>query len=515
MGLMRALLEAALVATAVSATIFTWFQPVSGGWSDVVFGLAKALPLSVCCVVSFYYNDLYDLRVVPRFWDFASRLPQAVGVALMLLAAWHVFLPGAMKIPYGALALCIVSILVVLVPIRAASYRLLHRGPFRERVLLLGRGPMAAKILREIAARPYVGWEIVGVADDPNGPATKAASAYPLLGPLEHIAKIIEETHPDRIILALSERRARLPVRQLLDARMNGSIVEDGVDAFERLTGKIAIESMTPSNLIFSKDFRKSRLDLAIGRGTSLVAAAIGIVVTSPVFCLIALAIKFESPNSPLFFVQDRLGRRSRRFRLWKFRTMRVVTTHTTSEWVTDNSDRITPIGRVLRRFRLDELPQFWNVIRGDMKLVGPRPHPVSNEELFGEEIPYYSLRAAVRPGITGWAQIRLGYANNLAEETEKMRYDLYYIKHLSFWLDLRILFDTVKIVLFGRGAQSTHGDSAGPTDPEAPGTPPGFSGSDVPRTPSGPTAPAPAKDVNCLPTGDRSNESAPRRRSA
>jgi exopolysaccharide biosynthesis polyprenyl glycosylphosphotransferase len=487
MGLMRALLEAALVGTAVCATIFTWFQPLSGGWSDVVFGLAKALPLSICFVVSFYYNDLYDLRIVPTFRDFASRLLQAIGVALILLAPWHIFVPGEMRIPYGALALSVVSILVVLVPIRALSYRLLHRGPFRERVLVLGRGPVAAKVLREIAARPYLGCEIVGVADDPNGPVTKAASAYPLLGPLEHIAKIIEETHPDRIILALSERRARLPVRQLLDARMNGSIVEDGVDAFERLTGKIAIESMTPSNLLFSKDFRKSRLDLAIGRITSWVAAAIGVVVTSPVFCLVALAIKCESPNSPLFFVQDRLGRRGRRFRLVKFRTMRVDTTHTKSEWVTDNSDRITSVGRVLRRFRLDELPQFWNVILGDMNLVGPRPHPVSNEELFGEEIPYYSLRAVVRPGITGWAQIRLGYANNLEEETEKMRYDLYYIKHLSFWLDLRILFDTVKIVLFGHGAQSTHGGPAEPTD----------------------------LDVNGSSNGDRSNESSPRRRSA
>jgi lipopolysaccharide/colanic/teichoic acid biosynthesis glycosyltransferase len=133
---------------------------------------------------------------------------------------------------------------------------------------------------------------------------------------------------------------------------------------------------------------------------------------------------------------------------------MRVVDCPT-SEWANDNSDRITRVGKWLRKFRLDELPQFVNIIRGDMNLVGPRPHPVSNIELFGEEIPYYSLRAVVRPGITGWAQVRLGYANNLEEETEKMRYDLYYIKRLSFWLDLRILFDTVKIVIFGRGSQA------------------------------------------------------------
>ena len=368
MGLKRALLEAALAATAVTATIFTSFQPVSG-WSDVVIGLFKAIPLSLCCVVSFYYNDLYDLRIVPTFRDFASRLLQAVGVALMLLAAFYIFLPGAMRLSYKALALCLLSILIVLVPIRAVSYRLLRRDSFGERVLILGRGPMAAKILHEIEVRPYLGCEVVGAADDSNSPATAAASAYPLLGPLEHLARIVEETYPDRIILALSEWPARPPVRQLLDAQMNGIIIEDGVDAFERITGKIAIESMTPINLIISKDSRKSRLDDAINRVTSLAVAAIGIVVTSPVFCLVALALKIESPESPLFFVQDRVGRRGRRFRLVKFRTMRVVTTDIASEWVTDNSDRITSVGRVLRRYRLDELPQLWNVMLGDMNL--------------------------------------------------------------------------------------------------------------------------------------------------
>jgi len=247
-----------------------------------------------------------------------------------------------------------------------------------------------------------------------------------------------------------------MPVRQLLDARVNGSVVEDGVDTYERLSGKIAIESLTPSNLIFSRDFRKSRLDLAAGRVTSLVAAVVSLTVFAPLFGLIALAIKLQPKRDrgPLFFVQERLGLHGRRFKLVKFRTMRVVD-HPRSEWVHDNHDRITWIGKWLRKFRLDELPQFLNVIRGDMNLVGPRPHPLTNMGLFGEGIPYYSLRSAVRPGITGWAQIRLGYANNLEEETEKMRYDLYYIKHLSFWLDVRILFDTVKIVLFGQGSQS------------------------------------------------------------
>jgi exopolysaccharide biosynthesis polyprenyl glycosylphosphotransferase len=446
MRLWRALVEVGLLSTAVSVTTIAWAE-----WTGVLSALVRASTLAFCCVISFYYNDLYDFRIVSRFRDFASRLLQAFGVSFILLAAFYAVVPEV-RIPTGAFLLSILAILGVLVPLRVLSYGCMRTRPFLERVLILGRGSLADKIVREIEARPYLGYEIVGVADDASG-SGQTPCGYPLLGPLERLDKILKETHPNRIILALAERRARLPVRHLLDARMNGCAVEDGVNAFERFTGKIAIESLTPSNLIFSSDFRKSRLDLAAGRAASLVVSVVGLIVFAPVLGLISLAIKLDS-NGPVFFVQERLGMHSKRFRLVKFRTMRVVG-GSTSEWVLDNCDRITWVGKWLRKFRLDELPQFLNVIRGDMNLVGPRPHPVTNVELFGEGIPYYSVRSAVRPGITGWAQIRLGYANNLEEETEKMRYDLYYIKHLSFWLDLRILFDTVKTVLFGRGAQS------------------------------------------------------------
>ena len=179
--------------------------------------------------------------------------------------------------------------------------------------------------------------------------------------------------------------------------------------------------------------------------------AVVGLLALGVVIGLVALAIKADS-RGPVFFVQERVGLHNVPFRLIKFRTMRPDDSDT-SEWVADNGHRITRVGKVLRKFRLDELPQFLNVLRGDMNLVGPRPHPVSNFNLFMEQIPFYSLRSAVRPGVTGWAQVRYGYANNLKEETEKMRYDLYYVKHLSLWLDLRVLFDTIKVVLFGLGA--------------------------------------------------------------
>jgi lipopolysaccharide/colanic/teichoic acid biosynthesis glycosyltransferase len=225
------------------------------------------------------------------------------------------------------------------------------------------------------------------------------------------------------------------------------------------------MDSLTPSRLIFSKHFRPSAVPLAAGRAMSLLAVAVGLVAVAPLLCLIALAIKLDSRGS-VFFVQDRVGVGGRAFKFLKFRTMHPAR-ESRSEWACDNDDRITRVGRWLRRFRLDELPQLINVLRGDMNLVGPRPHPRSNFELFalvarnapecGEQIPYYSLRSMIRPGITGWAQVRYRYANDLDEEMEKMRYDLYYVKHLSVWLDLRILFETVKVVILGNGAEAAN----------------------------------------------------------
>jgi exopolysaccharide biosynthesis polyprenyl glycosylphosphotransferase len=340
--------------------------------------------------------------------------------------------------------------------LRSASSGVVRGRPAGERVLIVGTSPLAHRLIRQIESQPRSRYAIVGVAGgeaDPDG----LPARYPLLGPLGRLDKIIEEVRPDRIVVALTERRGQLPVRELLEARIcRGVAVEDGVEAYEHLAGKLAIESLVPSSLLFARSFRKSRWVLTAERAVSLLASVIGLVALAPLLAVIALAIKLDSPG-PVFFVQERVGLRGKRFKLIKFRTMRPAS-GATSEWVRDNGDRITRVGRWLRRFRLDELPQFVNILQGDMNLVGPRPHPVSNFELFLANIPYYSLRAAVRPGLTGWAQVRYGYANDLDEETEKMRYDLYYIKRMSLRLDFRILFDTVKIVLLGRDSQATNG---------------------------------------------------------
>jgi hypothetical protein len=220
------------------------------------------------------------------------------------------------------------------------------------------------------------------------------------------------------------------------------------IGAVGSVAGKLALENLNPSFLLFSGAFKKSSLLLGLQRGVSIAVSVAGLIATAPVFALIAIVIKLDS-RGPIFFRQSRAGVHGRPFDLIKFRTMRLVAPGSErSLWAADNEDRITRVGRWLRRFRLDELPQFINILRGDMNLVGPRPLPVGNATLFRERIPYFQLRELIRPGLTGWAQVRNGYANGLAEETEKMRYDLYYIKNMSLWMDLRILADTAKAVI-------------------------------------------------------------------
>ena len=452
------IIEGGAIFVAASATMFVSTR-------DTLDLFPQAIAFSLCCLAAFDYNDLYDVRTVRNFSDFVHRLPKALGMAFIPILACSVLILQ----PDAAIKLCLASLLVVAgvsASIRGVFYRLARSRSFRMRVLILGATPLAAALIKEFEAHPHCA--VLGVVYDEKM-SSRSILCAPLLGPFEDLGKIIEEVRPDKIVVALTERREHLPVQLLLDARIHGIVIEDGSEVYERLTGKLAMESITPTSVIFSKDFRKSRFDRAAGRALSFLISVIGLLVLAPFFGLIALAILLDSPG-PVFFAQNRIGLGGRRFTLIKFRTMHPARENT-SEWAKDNHDRITRVGRWLRKFRLDELPQFVNILRGDMNLVGPRPHPSSNLDLLvlvsrnvpecGESIPYYSLRWMVRPGVTGWAQVRYRYANNLEEEIEKMHYDLYYVKHLSLCLDLRILFDTVKIVLRGRG---TGADETGHT---------------------------------------------------
>ena len=436
-----ALVKAMALVGAVAATTVLLGNRLLRDWVDVATLAAEAGAVSICCVVALYYNDLYNFRTVRGLSGFLSRLLQSFGVAMILLSGFYWLFPDA-RIAGDSFSSSLLLIATFLVPLRAVGYAIMRHQAFAYRVLILGTGPLARTLIEEIDARPHFGYEIVGLVGAGPGP-DEPPFAHPVLGPPAQLAKIAEEVGAHRIIVALTERRGQMPMDQLIEAEALGIRTEDGLETYEHFTKKLAIENLRPSLLVFSTGFKKPRPHLALRRVVSLGAATVALVLTAPLMLLIALAIKLDSPG-PVLFSQDRVGPRGRRFRLLKFRTMRPAL-GPTSEWVRDNEDRITRTGRWLRRYRLDELPQFFNVLRGPMNLVGPRPHPVSNYEQFSKQIPYYVLRTSIRPGLTGWAQVRYGYANNLDEEIEKMRYDLFYIKHLSFWFDLRIIVDTIR----------------------------------------------------------------------
>ena len=448
MSLILALLECVMFSAAAYAALHLDPGTGPGGAIHLTGALGRALALSLSCVVAFYYQELYDLRAVRTFRAFLARLPRSAGLALGLtLVIWKVIPPAGTR-PASLIVMLTAPIALVL-PLRALVYGVAALRPFLRRNLVLGTGPLARQIVHELETRPGSRDAVVGVVAEP-GDGLPPLMAAPVFGTLDDLGPILSLTAPHRIVVALDDRRGRLPVQRLLEARVRGVAVEDGVKILERLTGKIAIESVSPGSLAFSR-FPSSRVHEVLARTLSIVVATAGLIATAPLMALIALLIWLDS-RGPTLFVQERVGLEGRRFKLLKFRTMHPAR-RATSEWAGDNDERITRTGRWLRKFRLDELPQFVNILRGDINLIGPRPHPVTNFDLFTRTVPYYWLRSLVRPEVTGWAQVRYGYANNLEEETEKMRYDLYYIKHRSILLDTRILLDTIKVVLLGQGA--------------------------------------------------------------
>jgi lipopolysaccharide/colanic/teichoic acid biosynthesis glycosyltransferase len=321
-------------------------------------------------------------------------------------------------------------------------------------VLVVGQ---AASIVTAIESSGSGRYSVVGVVDDT--PGGFRSGQPPLLGPLSRLSQAVEDCRPDLVLIDRAEHRLRLPLRALVESCVaRGIAVEDAGEFRERLAGKVAIESLAPAGIVFGSRFGPSPVQRTLSRVLSLVVATAGLVLFAPLLGLIAIAVKIESAG-PVLFRQMRVGAHGRPFRLLKFRTMRTGSART--EWERDNRDRVTRVGRILRAVRLDELPQFVNVLRGEMNLVGPRPHPLSNFELFtlvarnmndrtGSAVSYYALRTMVRPGMTGWAQVRYRYANDLDEEIEKLRFDLYYVKHVTVALDIRILIETIRVVLYG-----------------------------------------------------------------
>ncbi len=274
-----------------------------------------------------------------------------------------------------------------------------------------------------------------------------------VVGDYSQIFSICQSADVDRIIVALEERRGKLPVDELVTCRLKGIRVDDSTSFTEELLGRLSVESLRPSSLIFSNGFRRSAISKKLKRWLDVISSALGLLLSLPLSLLVALAIKLDSPG-PIFYRQERVGEDGKTFTLLKFRSMRKDSEGNVPKWAGVNDDRVTRIGRFIRKSRFDEIPQMINVLKGDMSFIGPRPERPFFVEKLVKEIPYYSQRHVVKPGISGWAQIRYPYGASREDAQEKLKYDLYYIKHLSIFFDLSIIFETAKVVLLGKGSR-------------------------------------------------------------
>jgi sugar transferase (PEP-CTERM system associated) len=347
----------------------------------------------------------------------------------------------------------------VLCPPLLLSWRYLcrwmaDRPLLNERILILGTGPLAIEVGTEILSLKSLGYRIVGFIDkDPAKVGIRLLNPS-IIGEYLQLSAIAQAEGINRIIVALSEQRGSLPIDALLQCKMLGIKIEDGATFFEQITGKSPLEELKPSWLIFSDGFKIQKSRKIIKRCTDVVFSVIGLILALPFFVVVPLLIRFDS-RGPVFYRQERVGEKGKCFTLLKFRSMRVdAEADLGPVWAQENDSRATRIGKLIRKTRIDEIPQLFNVLKGEMSFVGPRPERSCFVGKLTQEIPYYPLRFSVKPGITGWAQIKYDYGASVKDAFEKLQYELYYIKNLSFFLDIAIIFSTVKVVLYGKGAR-------------------------------------------------------------
>src|SRR2546421_8221179 len=437
---------ALLAATAVR--LLKTFHPSVG----VSLFWARISVVTVVCWLLLYYNDLYDFRVVHRRADLLAQTMQALGTACLALAVIYFIAPGA-SLGRGIALTAAPLIFVLLLSWRlsANATNLLARGA--ERVLVLGTGESGVSLVGHVLGHPEYNMKVVGFLDEKGQDIGKSLVNPRIIGATEDVEEIVAREKIDRVVLSLKERRGGTPVRELLNLKLAGIRVEDVHSCFERLSGRITLEHLSPSWLILSDGFKKSTAVLAAKRAMDILVSSMILLLVSPLLPLIAIAIYLES-GLPIFFRQARVGYRGRDFQLLKFRSMVQDAEKNGPQWAVQQDSRVTRIGRFLRKTRLDEVPQLFNVFRGEMSLVGPRPERPVFCEMLSEKIPFFNLRHSVRPGLTGWAQVRFRYGANLDDAKGKLELDLFYLKNLSLLVDMAILFETVKVVLLRRGAQ-------------------------------------------------------------
>jgi sugar transferase (PEP-CTERM system associated) len=426
------------------------------GSVDALLGYELFASKALVCVaevqLTLYYAELYEYRSRRRL-ELFQLLGQCMAIAAVALTVVFFAVP-ALEVGRGAFVLFIVL---------AWSGLLLWRllllwawgtlGAFGDRVLILGTGVPAQKVAREMLKRAPIGYRVLGFLTEHEGEIGRALGNPSVLGTLSDLPRLSESLDATLIVVAQEDRRKRLPVDLLLRCRMAGVRVVEAANLFEGLSGRIPLRDLRPSWLIFSGGFNKPRVLASIKRWGEAAIAAVLLLVTAPLAALTALFVRLSSPGAVLYR-QTRVGLDGRSFELLKWRTMRADAEKVSGPvWASgDNDPRVTKLGRLMRKTRLDEVPQLWNVLRGDMSFVGPRPERPHFVQQLREVIPYYDERHSVRPGITGWAQVKFPYGSTLEDAEEKLEYDLYYVKHMSLLLDAAVVLETAKVILLGRG---------------------------------------------------------------
>ncbi|HKQ77328.1 MAG TPA: TIGR03013 family XrtA/PEP-CTERM system glycosyltransferase [Blastocatellia bacterium] len=413
-------------------------------------GWEKTLLVTALILASLYLFDLYDFRLIRNREVLFLRLVQALGMGGIALALIFYVWPQ-MILGRGVFLLAISLILTLMVGWRYLARWMLGHPRFAERVLILGAEQEAVAIAREVLTRREAGYDVVGFIGMDPAQVGRSLINPKVVGMMADLEAVVSQYRADRIVIAMSDRRGRLPLDLLLKLKVrDGIILEEAEVFYARLTGKIGGERLRLGQLIFAD---ASRWLLFYKRARRLVDVALAIIIgllTAPLMLITAVAIKLDS-RGPVFYSQERVGLHNAIFRIVKFRSMRVDAEANGPVWANEGDTRVTRVGRWIRKLRIDELPQLFNIIRGEMSLIGPRPErPVFIEQL-EQRIPYYSERHLVKPGLTGWAQVRYPYGASFEDAREKHQYDLYYIKNQSPMLDALILLETVRIVLFGR----------------------------------------------------------------
>ena len=416
-------------------------------------GYFKAAFATAFCLTAFYLFDLYDFIVMHDRHELVLRLVQALGLAWIALALSFYVYPD-LKLGRSVSLIALPMALALMVIWRISIHWFLGHPDFGERILIVGSGNLAVEVARQVLDRPDAGFRIVGFVGTDSDLLGKSLINPRVIGMTEDMDEIVKREGIDRIVVAMGERRGQLPTDKLLKLSLAGDVsIEEGATFYERVTGRVSLNMMRPSWLIFTGRGRQARLGGIIRNAVHRLVALVGVLLSLPLVVLTAILIKIDS-RGPVFFQQERVGKNGRPFVLTKFRSMKLDAEKAGPVWATKGDERTTRVGRIIRKIRVDEIPQFWNILRGEMSFVGPRPERPHFVAQLAQEIPYYDQRHLIAPGLTGWAQINYPYGASIEDARQKLQYDLFYIKNHSLILDAIILFETIKIILFGRGAQ-------------------------------------------------------------